>query len=335
MELCGLAINIASFAHLLKRVDFDVIVDHLALIHIIKSKAEPATTRIKRLLELISFYSFNLYYMKGKDMILSDFPSQQKNDDSDPSEIIPISFNAYDIMEENRDVDIHKKSEEKFLIQMHSQAKMSGTKLLEEHGVRKMLDPNLRPEKQHAMPKKGITEKPHIGQGRAELRRKPEPDHIIHPSDVTRRISERSKIVTGKTNSPQHTNGMYDRGINNDKSLPPDILLDLDPLHKPFPKQQNAVSPIKQNTGINSDIKENSPFQEGLISETIQRLDKSFFQNPKRLEDLINMGNLIHKFLPKQTDIDKILHIIQRKVLKGTHLPVEIKEIQAGYLHSP
>ena len=47
------------------------------------------------------------------------------------------------------------------------------------------------------------------------------------------------------------------------------------------------------------------------------------------------MGNLIHKFLPKQTDIDKILHIIQRKVLKGTHLLVEIKEIQAGYLHSP
>ena len=46
------------------------------------------------------------------------------------------------------------------------------------------------------------------------------------------------------------------------------------------------------------------------------------------------MGNLIHRFLPKQTDIDKILQIIQRKVLKGTHLPVEVKEIQVGYLHS-
>ena len=33
--------------------------------------------------------------------------------------------------------------------------------------------------------------------------------------------------------------------------------------------------------------------------------------------------------------MDKILQIIQRKVLKGTHLPIEIKEIQAGYLHSP
>ena len=73
LELCGLSINIASFSYLLKREDFDAIVDHLALTHIIKSKAEPATPRIKRLLELISSYSFNLYYIKGMDMILSDF----------------------------------------------------------------------------------------------------------------------------------------------------------------------------------------------------------------------------------------------------------------------
>ena len=47
LELCGLAINIASFSHSLKRVDFDTIVDHLSLTHIIRRKAEPATTRIK------------------------------------------------------------------------------------------------------------------------------------------------------------------------------------------------------------------------------------------------------------------------------------------------
>ena len=34
-------------------------------------------------------------------------------------------------------------------------------------------------------------------------------------------------------------------------------------------------------------------------------------------------------------DIDKIFKMIQRKVLKGMHLPIEIKEIQAGYLCSP
>ena len=35
LELCGLAINIASFSHLLKRVNFDAIVDHLSLTMII------------------------------------------------------------------------------------------------------------------------------------------------------------------------------------------------------------------------------------------------------------------------------------------------------------
>ena len=85
---------------------------------------------------------------------------------------------------------------------MCSQVKMSGTKLLEVHRVRKVLDPNLRPEKQHATCKKGITERLHIGQRRVGLRRKPEIDHIYQPSHVTRRISEGSKIVTGKTNRP-------------------------------------------------------------------------------------------------------------------------------------
>ena len=57
LELCGLAINNAGCSHLLKRVDFNAIIDHLSLTHIIKSKAEPATIRIKRLLELIVLHS--------------------------------------------------------------------------------------------------------------------------------------------------------------------------------------------------------------------------------------------------------------------------------------
>ena len=53
--MCELAINIASFPHLLKRVDFDPIVDHLALTHIIKSKAEPTTTKIKKVFRNFKF----------------------------------------------------------------------------------------------------------------------------------------------------------------------------------------------------------------------------------------------------------------------------------------
>ena len=98
LEMCGPAINIESFAHLLKKVDFSTIVDHLAITHIMRSKAEHATTRIKSLLELLSVYSFNLYYIKGKDMVLSDFLSRQKTDDSNPHEIIPISFSIRNVL---------------------------------------------------------------------------------------------------------------------------------------------------------------------------------------------------------------------------------------------
>ena len=44
--------------------------------------------------------------------------------------------------------------------------------------------------------------------------------------------------------------------------------------------------------------------------------DKSYFQEPKDLESLVNTGDLVQRFLPKQSDIDKILNIIQRKFQK-------------------
>ena len=85
---------------------------------------------------------------------------------------------------------------------------------------------------------------------------------------------------------------------------------------------------------IDIEFEENSPHQEGIISEIYQRPNKSYLQQPEDLENLVNIGNLVENFFPKQTDIDKILKIIQQKVLKGTHLSVTVKEIQAGYFSS-
>ena len=85
---------------------------------------------------------------------------------------------------------------------------------------------------------------------------------------------------------------------------------------------------------IDVDFKENSLHQEGIISELYQRPHKTYFQELKDLESLVNTSNIVQKFLPKQADIDKILKIIQCKVLKGSHLLVTVKEIQAGYLNS-
>ena len=61
--------------------------------------------------------------------------------------------------------------------------------------------------------------------------------------------------------------------------------------------------------------------------EAYQRPNKSHFQELEDLESLMNTCNLVQKCLQKQADIDKILKVIQRKVLKGIHQSVIVKEI--------
>ena len=66
---------------------------------------------------------------KRKDMILSDFLSRQNNYDNNPHEIIPISFNMYQVL--------HEKyyNIENYLLKTRSQARSSGIKLLDVHGM--------------------------------------------------------------------------------------------------------------------------------------------------------------------------------------------------------
>ena len=79
-------------------------------------------------------------------------------------------FNMHQVLEYNLYLE-HNSYDDKYLIQMRSQAKFSGIKLPEVHGMRKNLDPNLKPEKQHTLPKQGSLERPHISQGRAGSKR--------------------------------------------------------------------------------------------------------------------------------------------------------------------
>ena len=194
-------------------------------------------------------------------------------------------------------------------------------------------------------------ERPCIGKGRDRSKsRRPDliNQTINQPSNLSQDISGRTKIETRKTNhvhstDPTHSiNNANDRIVNNNPFIPdasfhPDPLLrsPLKPIKQNMTHDQNSQNVQDINYNINFDFKENPPFQEGVMSETFQRPDKSFFQEPKELGDLINKGNFVHKYLPKQTDIDKILKMIQRKELKGTHLPIKIKKIQAGYLCNP
>ena len=106
---------------------------------------------------------------------------------------------------------------------------------------------------------------------------------------------------------PTHSiNNANDRIVHNNPFMS-DV-----PFH-PDPLLKSSIKPVKQtitcdknsqnvqdiSPNINFDFKVNSPFQEGIMSEMYQRLDKTFFQEPKELGDLINKGNFVYKFLPK------------------------------------
>ena len=137
---------------------------------------------------------------------------------------------------------------DKYLIQMQSQAKSSGIRLLEVHGMRKNLDPNLRPEKQHTLPKQGSVERLHVGQGRARSKRK-RPDPINHainqPSNLSQEIPGKTKIETRKINrvhstDPTHSiNNVDDRIANNNPFIP-------DAAFHPGPILRLPPKPIKQ-----------------------------------------------------------------------------------------
>ena len=72
--------------------------------------------------------------------------------------------------------------------------------------------------------------------------------------------------------------------VNNNPFIP-GVPFHLHPLLRPKqPIKQNLTPEQNEqniNPNINFDFKENSLIQEGIMSETFQRLDKTFFQNPQ------------------------------------------------------
>ena len=72
LELTGLVANIHGFEQKLNHNYFEVIVDHKAIDYLTKSKHEPTSTRLISLLEKLRKYTFDLKYMEGSKLKVSD-----------------------------------------------------------------------------------------------------------------------------------------------------------------------------------------------------------------------------------------------------------------------
>ena len=93
--------------------------------------------------------------------------------------------------------------------------------------------------------------------------------------------------------------------INKEKPFYPD------PIYRPPPKPKENLQSLRiesktdASPRIDLKFKENLLHQEGIILETYQKPDKSYFQELNELENPVNTGRVVQKFLLKLADIDK------------------------------
>ena len=71
--------------------------------------------------------------------------------------------------------------------------------------------------------------------------------------------------------------------------LPPYLV----PQTRPPPKPLDNLSKRQEVASSKIEIEGNSPFQESIISEVYERPNKSYFQEPIELKDLIDTNNII------------------------------------------
>ena len=100
-----------------------------------KAITEPATPRTMRLLDQLSAYSFNLYFVKGKDIVLVDYFSRHRKSDDDPYGLVPVSFCCFEVYLSYLGLDTLN------VYSTRSKTKHAGVIVPEVHGVNNGLDP--------------------------------------------------------------------------------------------------------------------------------------------------------------------------------------------------
>ena len=164
--------------------------------------------------------------------------------------------------------------------------------------------------------------KPRIGQGRARLRRKVktlQPISLPHQSPaqpITKYVLKTVMPLPEPINQSQsHVQPqIMPRPLSQHQPVDPTCIIQQighkiqhgpsppyhDPFARPPPKPPDITDPLDSwknlldnDSGRKIEIEENSPFQEGTISEIYERPDTSYVQEPQEMKDLTDTMKLI------------------------------------------
>ena len=343
LEMTGFLVNMGLWKSIIRHCEFDAAVDHVAVAQIMKAKAEPATTCIKCLLERLVSYSFNLYYVKGKDMILADYLSHHRHRSDDPNDLIPISFRL------TRPVHIDPITPRCLPMMTRSSAKAVGVEPPLVHGAEKGIDPHKKPEHQRCSRRPPPRHPPrHSTQSTLGQLPIPVPRPPSRVQEVARKILDRSKslqrrsssrsqqslspaaqtgrgesVVVPRTPVPYaHPSSRKTQGtITPQVPLPigrvprssrstspddfiPEEFLDVNKYTKRH--LQDAQRPIP---GI--DLGE----EEEVLDPEVRAPNEEDFIKPPPLEELVDPTKIKQTFIPRQGKLTKLLKQIRTRIL--------------------
>ena len=309
LELTGLFINITAWKYYLQSQVFHAYVDHSALVQIYKSKHQPPTLRLQKLCERLSQYCFDISFCRGQDMVVSDFLSRApRDDDGELERILPIALPAQ--FEEIAPAD---------------QALPARAAKVERPVTR-------------AFAKRNKLSIPSLFPGRA--RKQPNPDPTPDNQDVQQEAAP-------------DVDQLPDNGVDNP---PPAVVHPPQPVEDPLPPVVNPppppvlLTPIPELTPQPAPRRpmpkpRKPPPEEPRLVDKVLRKSASekddlsdaecpeFLRKPKPL--VTSIDNLTTKHIPNQTELNRVLKIIKKKIIRDYNLPFEAQQFRQAQQSSP
>ena len=360
LELTGIYANVLAFKHLLRNVHFTLYCDHSTLVHIMNGKKEPPTLRLKKLIENLSDFKFDIKFLRGKDMFVSDFLSRHPDSEescNDP--IIPVAFlmkeielpqhsskflDWLNIMLDSREMVAYKESpfkeckyerimnmNEPFQVLTRSMAK---TVKADAPAMYPLKGDHKKPEKSQI----GIIEvkdTDEVSQGEVQIIPNQQPDiednimaeidNVNIPDIVSRPVAQ---------NVPK---------VNMIGLQVPPVLNEPIPM-KPVKRATSMINYDQILTPVNIDVTlrgQLPPFDMEKSFDAIQTSVEqypdfeSLFREDKPLFKPGTEISLFMKHIPKQKELDKFVNYLKQRVIHDRKVPLSVKELKAEYHVDP
>ena len=360
LELTGIYASVLAFKHLLRNVHFTLYCDHSALVHIMNGKKEPPTLRLKKLIENLSDFKFDIKFLRGKDMFVSDFLSRHPDSEescNDP--IIPVAFlmkeielpqhspkflDWLNIMLDSREMVAYKENpfkeckcerimnmNEPFQVLTRSMAK---TVKADVPAMYPLKGDHKKPEKSQI----GIIEvkdTDEVGQGEVQIVPNQQPDiednimaeidNVNIPDIVSRPVAQ---------NMPK---------VNMIGLQVPPVLNEPIPM-KPVKKATSVINYDPILTPVNIDVTLKGQLPPFDMEKNFDAIQTSVEQYPD-LESLFREDkplfkpgteiSLFMKHIPKQKELDKFVNYLKQRVIHDCKVPLSVKELKAEYHVDP